>query len=136
MRFDNGMEPVDFVGSEVRGATISFREWEKQEGDLPKYLGCICLQKMNNIDKRFNGIVNALEMFSRIVHWGEWKHPSRFIMQYWERYYFYSKYRKDAQTADGFLAIIYNHELESRKIHIEIYEDNEEKKTFFTNRLC
>lgn len=135
MRFDNGIEPVDFADSEVRGATISFREWAKLEGDLPKYLGCICLQKMNNIDKRFNGIANALEMFSRIVHWGEWKRPSRFLMQYWERYYFYSKYRKDTQTADGFLATIYNHELKSRKIHIEIYEDNEAKKTFFHKSL-
>lgn len=131
LRFDNGIEPVEFVDSEIRGATISFREWAKLEGDLPKYLGCICLQKMDSIDRCFNGIANALEVFSRMVHWGEWKRPSRFMMQYWERYYFYPKYRKYAQIADGFLATIYNHESESRKIHIEIYEDNEARKTFF-----
>ena len=74
--FDNGIEPVDFSNRALRGATISFREWAKLEGDLPKFLNCIDLHKMDKIDKRFNKIAQTLESLSQIVHWGECKRPS------------------------------------------------------------
>ena len=133
LRFDNGIEPVDFSNGVLRGATISFREWAKLEGDLPKFLNCIDLHKMDKIDKRFNKIAQTLESLSQIVQWGEWKRPSRFIMQYWERYYFYPSRmsRDNKQVADGFLATMYNHESRLKKIHVEIYEDNQTRKTFF-----
>ena len=72
----NGIEPVDFSNRALRGATISFREWAKLEGDLPKFLNCIDLHKMDKIDKRFNKIAQTLESLSQIVHWGECKRPS------------------------------------------------------------
>ena len=54
-------------------------------------------------------------------------------MQYWERYYFYpSRMSHDnKQVADGFLVTMYNHESRFLKIRVEIYEDNQTRKTFF-----
>lgn len=118
LRFKGGVQPVIFRERPLKGATVSFKRWAKLEAILPDKLYGVDCDKVARLEARFNTIARWAERLAFSSSWS-WHRPSRVIEQLFSRF-LVSHVFPIQDSLDGFFAVIYNHEVVDKKVHVEM----------------
>ncbi len=118
-RFNFGEQRICFTDSRIDGATVSFRKWGKMGACITHKLEAVDVCKIHKLENFMQKTSKPLEAFSQALHWKTHR-PSRcyetVVNKIFQKYNVY----KNTMSLDGFLATIYNHELEEKTVFIEL----------------
>ena len=119
-RFDFGQQRVKFSDSVLDGATVSFRRWAKMGSYIPHQLEAVDVERINRLEKHINKVTEILEVLCNAINWQPYR-PSRTYTDFIDRKIFQKRnVYKNTYPLDGFLATIYNHEKENKRVFIEV----------------
>ncbi len=118
LRFKDGIQPITFRKRHLKGAMVSFKRWAKLEAMLPDKLYGVNCDKVARLEAWFNTIAGWAEKLAFSSSWS-WHRPSRVIEQLYNRFLMSHVFPMQ-DSLDGFLAVIYNHEVVDKKVHIEM----------------